>query len=175
MVFSPDGTRVAVGGYGAGVWDAASGQRLLELRIVIPQGGAGQARTAAVGKAVAFSPDGTRLVTGGFTKGSEKGGPGLGRGQRAAATQEVDRNELGAVDAVAFSPDGTRLAVGGSGAGVWDAASGQRLLELGRHRVRAVAFSATAPGWPSAAMTRASGFGSSLDCSTARTTEYSVA
>ena len=54
MAFSPDGTRLATGGFsgGARVWDAASGKQLLKVR----HGSA---------QAVAFSPDGTRLATGG--------------------------------------------------------------------------------------------------------------
>jgi Caspase domain/WD domain, G-beta repeat len=128
VAFSPDGTRLATICISSGVrvWDAASGQRLLEL---------GDVR----GTAVAFSPDGTRLAVGGFGAGVWDAASGqrlleLGRG-----------DELRIVGAVAFSPDGTRLAVGGSGAGVWDAASGQRLLELGRgdelRIVKAMAFS----------------------------------
>jgi hypothetical protein len=127
VAFSPDGTRLAVGGFGAEVWDTASGQRLLEL-----------GRSGLV-HAVAFSPDGTRLVTGGYTRGSEKGV--LFWNAASGQLLEVSLDEVGIANAVAFSPDGTRLAVGGFGAGVWDTASGQRLLELGHRRVGAVAFS----------------------------------
>ena len=54
VAFSPDGTRLATGSAarGARVWDAASGQQLLEVR-----------HDHQV-TAVAFSPDGTRLATG---------------------------------------------------------------------------------------------------------------
>jgi WD40 repeat protein len=54
VAFSPDGTRLATGSDDnrARVWDAASGQQLLEVR------------HGKRVRAVAFSPDGTRLATG---------------------------------------------------------------------------------------------------------------
>ena len=128
VAFSPDGTLLATGGFRAGVWDAVSGQRLLEL-----------GHTGIV-EAVAFSPDGTRLATGGYTRGSSKGI--LFWDAASGQLLEVSLgDELDIVAAVAFSPDGTLLATGGYSAGVWDAASGQRLLELGHRQLRAVAFS----------------------------------
>ena len=122
VAFSPDGTRLAtISISGVRVWDATSGQQLLEL------GG-------AIGTAVAFSPDGTRLATGGDIAEVWD----AVSGQRLLA---LDVETSGIVEAVAFSPDGTLLATGGFRAGVWDAVSGQRLLELGHRQLRAVAFS----------------------------------
>ena len=126
VAFSPDGTRlVTASDYGiARVWDAASGQKLLQVRH-------GDAVTS-----VAFSPDGTRLATGSNNKS--------GLVWDAASGQKLLQVRHGdAVTSVAFSPDGTRLATGSDTSGlVWDAASGQKLLEV-RHgdAVTSVAFS----------------------------------
>jgi WD40 repeat protein len=102
-------------------------------------------------RAVAFSPDGTRLVTGGYTLPKPLSEVRFWRVRFWDASSgqlllEIARDEVdfGMVTAVAFSPDGTRLATDGNAVRVWDAASGQRLLEIARGeagRVRAVAFS----------------------------------
>ena len=168
IVFSSDGTRLATGGgmrY-VRIWDAASGNKLLEVRhgtwvhstVFSPDGtrlasGSGD-KTARIwdvasGRkllevrhngsviAVAFSPDGTRLATCSYDSTARIWDVASGR-----KLLEVRHN--GSVHAVAFSPDGTRLATGSydSAARIWDVASGRKLLEV-RHngRVNAVAFS----------------------------------
>ena len=143
MVFSPDGTRLATATGRACVWDAASGEKLLEIRqydhVV----------------AVAFSPDGTRLATAAGTAriwnatsgkklrevshevsalrraidtrfGTAKPAP------RSASAAFMTGDASTKVEAVSFSPDGTRLATGGEdgSARVWDTASGKKLLEI---------------------------------------------
>ena len=115
VAFSPDGTRLATGtsNQKARIWDAATGEKLLELR----HNGGGV-------RAVAFSPDGTRLVT---------SGGGSARIWDAASGKEL--LELGAgvgVWVVEFSPDGARLVTSGhyGGTRVWDTYSGEKLLEL---------------------------------------------
>jgi WD40 repeat protein len=131
VAFSPDGTRLATGSLkSARVWDAASGQQLLEVRH-------GEKITT-----VAFSPDGTRLATASTDNSARARIWDAATGQQL---HEVRHDRL--VFAVAFSPDGTRLATGSlKSARVWDAASGQLLLEV-RHdkkittKVTAVAFS----------------------------------
>jgi len=95
VAFSPDGTRLATGSSdnSARVWDAASGQSLLEVRH--------DKRVTAV----AFSPDGTRLATGSHDRSA--------RVWDAAGGQQVlEVRHRKKVTAVAFSPDGTRLATG---------------------------------------------------------------
>jgi WD40 repeat protein len=112
LTFSPDGTRLAIGGT---VWDAATGKKLFTLA-----GGHDQ-----VVRDIAYSPDGTRLAT-----------------ASSDAVQVWDANtgeklfvlEGGGTLCVRFSPDGSRLETGSSGGTVrlCDAATGkvQRTIEL---------------------------------------------
>jgi regulation of enolase protein 1 (concanavalin A-like superfamily) len=73
---------------------------------------------------VAFSPDGTRLVTSGWTAkvwDARTGTPLLDLGKSAGES----------VQHIAFSPDGTRLATGGGGGTVtiWDARNRHKLMD----------------------------------------------
>ena len=88
---------------------------------------------------VAFSPDGTRIVT-----GSEDQTAKVWDARTGTALLEL-KGHTGAVTSVSFSPDGTRI-VTGSGdrtAKVWDARTGTALLELKGHTggVTSVSFS----------------------------------
>src|ERR1700730_7979827 len=94
------------------------------------------------GDAVAFSPDGPRLLSGGgdFGKAEIKLGD--------AASGQLLRTFAGhddEVHSVAFSPDGTRVLSGSSDKTLklWDAASGQLLRTFAGHTevARSVAFS----------------------------------
>ena len=89
--------------------------------------------------AVAWSPDGTRLLTGGY---------GGARVWDAATAEPLHQltGHTGWVRAVAWSPDGTRLLTGGGDDGtvrVWDAATAEPLHQLTGHPggVSAVAWS----------------------------------
>ncbi len=88
--------------------------------------------------AVAWSPDGTRLLTGGY---------GGAQVWDAATAEPLHRltGHTGGVWAVAWSPDGTRLLTGGedSTVRVWDAATAEPLHQLTGHTggVWAVAWS----------------------------------
>jgi dipeptidyl aminopeptidase/acylaminoacyl peptidase len=86
---------------------------------------------------VAFSPDGTRLASGG--DGVRVWEMATGRVTAALG------GRLRVVSSVAFSPDGTRLAANGvdNTVQVWDAATGREALTLRRHirGVSSVAFS----------------------------------
>ena len=87
--------------------------------------------------AVAVSPGGTRLAI------------ASGRGHMVGPRVRIWNLQMGAevrklrlfVDAVAFSPDGTRLATGSGDrtARIWDAATGQRQLQVTHGRTARVA------------------------------------
>src|SRR5262249_8607219 len=93
---------------------------------------------------VAFSPDGTRLVTGGDALPRSIGPNGLTGVQGPGETKVWDtgtwtplfdlKGHTGGVTSVAFSPDGTRIATGGGDFNVpgevkvWDAQKGGKAL-----------------------------------------------
>ena len=105
------------------VWDLATG-RTSALLVGDPQSGVGT---------VAFSPDGTRVLTG------SRDNTALAAGTMVAALE----GHTGAVWAVAFSPDGARVLTGSvdSTARLWDAATGNAAFEGHTMPVLAVAFS----------------------------------
>jgi WD40 repeat protein len=129
VAFSPDGRRLAQGGGGGKVrvWDAGSGELLLE----------GAGHRDQVGQP-AFSPDGRRLAS--------PGGEGTVRvwdldGKQPPLTL---RGHTGTVCSVTFSPDGRRLLSGSQDmtARLWDARAGVELRRFRGHasEVWAVAF-----------------------------------
>ena len=152
VAFSPDGTRIVTTGSAGNrppselkVWDARTGEALLDLtpKGITPEGWRGDQRGC-----VAFSPDGTRFVTGGIQ--SE---------EHEADTATVRDTETGKVlfelghgrgiSSLAYSPDGTLIVTcGGFGMiKVWNARTGKLLpLALKGHKgeVRSVTFSADA-------------------------------
>jgi WD40 repeat protein len=87
---------------------------------------------------VAFSPDGTRIVTGGGTTAK------VWDARTGTPLLELKGHTIGVVS-VAFSPDGTRIVTGSwdNTAKVWDARTGTALLDLKGHKgpVSSVAFS----------------------------------
>jgi WD40 repeat protein/class 3 adenylate cyclase/type II secretory pathway predicted ATPase ExeA len=125
--FSPDGSRVASGGwFSTPVWDLATGR----ISMVLPR-----QKWEAVG--VTFSPDGTRVAT----------AVSLDVKTWDAQTGEpltTLSGHTGDVLGLAYSPDGQRIATGSDDgtAQVWDAATGQSLLTMAGHTrdVNQVAF-----------------------------------
>jgi len=122
LVFSPDGHTLASASYHNTVklWDVASGE--LRRRVAEPT------------KSLAFSPDGSALVSTG--------------GLWDLATEELlhtFHGQTGQLNCVAFSPDGSLVGSGSSDSAVrlWDARTGERILKLQRHTgsVESVAFS----------------------------------
>jgi WD40 repeat protein len=114
-------------------WDAASGERILTLRGHVPDRWI---------NAVLWSPDGTRLASGGWDQTVKVWDTATG--------QELVslRGHTGAVWTLAWSSDGKRLASAGFDGDirVWDPLSGEELLSLraelpGRSKIESVAWS----------------------------------
>lgn len=129
VAFSPDGTRIATGGW-EGTIRISDVRARRTLRIF-------SGHSTAISTA-AFSPDGKRVLS------ASGGSVGLGVGEVKIWDPDTGHEELtvhggvGSVSAARFSPDGTRIvsAIGGlsnPGFGqirVWDAADGRQLAQM---------------------------------------------
>jgi WD40 repeat protein len=124
VAYSGDGKRIVTGGEDgtARVWEAATGKELIPLK----------GHTCKVLSAVAFSPDGTRILSGGGGKMGAMA-PGEAKVWDTATGKEVFALEghTHSVTSVAFSPDGTRMVTASEDttAKVWDA-EGKEVLSL---------------------------------------------
>lgn len=154
VALSADGSRVAAGGerhslasigqpleYPVSVWDAATGQRVRDFK--------GHVDGL---NALAFSPEGSRLASGGHNGDVKLWDLATGGLIRSfeAKSKPPERgsysNASNAVTAIAFSPDGKRLLSAGHDATklyLWDLASGQALRSWeAQPQIAALVFSA---------------------------------
>jgi WD40 repeat protein/serine/threonine protein kinase len=127
LCFHPDGRRVALAGFGhVEIWDIATRARVRDLP--------GDTKWVYC---VAFSPDGTRLATGGFDNTVKLWDPATGAEIRTLYGHK------GFVRGVAFSPNGTLLASVSEGKDVrlWEVATGRELATFHGHSSFAFAVS----------------------------------
>jgi WD40 repeat protein len=122
VAFSPDGQLVAglTGNVTVNVWDAATGRLAFSRSLTVEDVPEGTVLSSVTLQAVAFSPDGGKLVAG-----------CAGRLYVWDAVPSPEALALAvmpqAVSSLAFSPDGLRLAVSGTGVQVWDPRTGRPL------------------------------------------------
>ncbi len=135
VAFSPDSATIASGGLDAKVrlWDAATGKQ--RDHYTDPADGTGVVVMGAVAVpnarvfAVAFSPDGKTLATGGQNNAVRLWDVKTGKKLR-----ELRSTPAAAVHGLAWSPDGKRLAAAHGAAAVhlWDAATGKLAVRADR-------------------------------------------
>jgi WD40 repeat protein/serine/threonine protein kinase/tetratricopeptide (TPR) repeat protein len=133
VAFSPDGQRIVAGRSDgiARVIDARTGALMLELK-GRPRVIKHRIASAIAGVlSVAFSPDGSRIVTGGTTGDFGTGEASVWDARTGAELLEL-KGHTAFVQSVAFSPDGERILTGSADgtAKVWDARTGTPRLEL---------------------------------------------
>jgi WD40 repeat protein/serine/threonine protein kinase len=133
VAFSPDGNRIVAGRVDgtARIIDARTGAALLELKGRPLVANTTYMTTGVL--CVAFSPDGTRIVTGGTTDSGVTGEASVWDARTGAELLQL-KGHTDRVMSAAFSPDGQRIITGSvdGTAKVWDARSGTPRLQLER-------------------------------------------
>jgi WD40 repeat protein len=135
-VFSPDGKLMATAGYEkekdvyvARLWEIGTGKELRYFPAAKFPAGNGRNR------ALAFSPDGTMLASGGW------GDARLHLWETATGKEPVVFPRIGAdIEGVAFAPDGKTVAAAGDRIYLYDPVTGKERLRIER-RARLLAFS----------------------------------
>jgi hypothetical protein len=120
VALSADGGRLATLDGTVHVWDVATGRELLTLK-------------SSAHQRAAFSPDGTRLASGGLDLVRRDNEPIMQLWDLATGREIAPcGGHTGQVNCLSFSPDSTRVASGGSDGlvKVWDAATGREVLSL---------------------------------------------
>lgn len=136
FAFSPDGkTIVTAAGKSLRIWDVATGRSLQQW----------QAHESTV-VSVAFTPDGTGVVSGGVDRKVSLWEAGTGKEARSFG----ETGKLDVIVGVAVSPDGKLVAAGGRRGEVvlWDLATGQekKRLPTDGYRLAALAFAPDGKG-----------------------------
>jgi WD40 repeat protein/serine/threonine protein kinase len=114
VAFSPDGARIVTGGESGAikVWDAAGGTELTTFLGHL-------SRVTGV----AFSLDGKRIVSGSYDGTIKIWEPGVDH--TAPLALEGRHN-----DKIGFSPDGKYIVTGGKNIGIWDTATGNKVMSV---------------------------------------------
>ncbi len=130
LAFSPDGTRLAAGGYDGKlfVWEVATGKKLIEVPAGPPPAPNTEA-TRNVLHALAFSPDGKEIAAGGSDARVHVFGTADGKLLRSI------QGHASSVCALAYHPGGAVLVSGSKDRTVrlWNPANGQALKSLEGH------------------------------------------
>jgi WD40 repeat protein len=138
LIYSPDGQHLVTGFMDIFVWESVSGRKIAQMGH--KRSLSGGTKTGSV-TAIAFSPDGKWLATGGAENSVRLWEPATGR---EIARLIHGTAAKGYVTKVAFSPDGRYLVSGGDNhlARVWELPAGRELARM-RHggAVTDVAFS----------------------------------
>ena len=127
LTFSPDGKTVAFSGIGEiRLWNTETGVEL-EIPLADPKTGVFDMPWVT---ALAFSPNGARLVSGTY-QGKIQMWDVVTGGALAAFEEPTAQKNLGLIAALAFSPDGTLLAVGThSQVHLWDVNTGHKIFSV---------------------------------------------